>query len=624
MGLALALNSARTSLVATSTQIAVAARNTAGASDPFYTRKIANLVAAGGGSAVSIQRATDSALFDRKLAGTSSVAASEAVLDGLTTLQSSVGDTEDGLSPAARLGALNAALQAAANKPDDAALARNAVDRARDLATSLNTGSAAVQTVQGQADAGMADSVSRINDLLTQFEAANRIVTRGTANGTDVTDALDDRDRILAGLSQEIGISTVVRAGNDVAIYTDSGVPLFERSARRVSFVPTAPFSAGSTGSPVMVDGVPVTGANSPMPLRSGRLAGLAELRDGVATRYQTQLDGIADALVDAFAETGTFAVGQSTGQVSGTGALADTGAFRPGAAPGLAGTADFSGANEVAFALRLADGSAANIVINKASIGSAAADPARVTPAEFLAAINGQIAADTANTPLAGKVSASLDGFGRLTFITTATSGAAAQLTVANIDASPGRSLVDVGFGIVAGAPPREAGLFTGGAGPGQPGGAASIRINAAVDPQQGGDVTRLRDGGIAGAAYRSSPAPATDTAYPDRLRALAALVGADRTFDPATDLNSRASLQDFANASVGWLASQRQAATSESNYQSTLLARASDAYSNATGVNADDETAMTLDLERSYTASAKLLTLVNDLLKTLMDAVR
>ena len=85
MGLALALNSARTSLAATSTQIAVTARNTAGASDPFYTRKIANLVAAGGGSAVSIQRATDTALFDRKLAGTSSVAASEAVLDGLTT-----------------------------------------------------------------------------------------------------------------------------------------------------------------------------------------------------------------------------------------------------------------------------------------------------------------------------------------------------------------------------------------------------------------------------------------------------------------------------------------------------------------------------------------------------------
>ena len=40
--------------------------------------------------------------------------------------------------------------------------------------------------------------------------------------------------------------------------------------------------------------------------------------------------------------------------------------------------------------------------------------------------------------------------------------------------------------------------------------------------------------------------------------------------------------------------------------------------------GVNGDDETALTLQLERSYTASAKLISVVNDLLKTLLDAVR
>ncbi|MCJ2044566.1 flagellar hook-associated protein FlgK [Methylobacterium sp. J-078] len=490
MGLSLALNSARSSLIATSAQVALAARNTAGASDPFYTRKIANLVATSGGSAVSIQRATDSALFDRKLSATSSVAASEAVLDGLTTLKGTIGDTDDGTAPAARLGALNAALLMAANKPDDAALARTAVDRARDLAASLAAGATAVQSVRAQADAGLADSVARINDLLTQFDAANRLVTNGTGSGADVTDALDDRDRILAGLSQEIGISTVTRAGNDVAIYTDSGVPLFERSPRRVSFTPTTTFSAGTIGAAVTVDGVPVTGANSPMPVHSGRIAGLAELRDGVATRYEAQLDGIANGLIDAFAETGTDALGN----------------------------------------------------------------------------------------------------------------------------------------------PVRAAGLFT--AGPGGPvpngttanqlGLAARIRVNAAVDPQQGGNVSLLRDGGIAGTAYRSNPNPATNAAYPDRLRALAAALGADRPFDASSDLGTRSSLQDFATASTGWLSAKRQAATTNSDYQSTLLARASDAYSNATGVNADDETAMTLQLERSYTASAKLLTVINDLLKTLMDAVR
>ena len=631
MGLALALNSARTSLLATSTQVAVAARNTAGANDPFYTRKIANLVAAGGGSAVSIQRATDVALFDRKLAGTSSVAASEAVLRGLTTLQGTIGDTGDGASPAARLGALNAALKAAANQPDNVALARDAVDRARDLATSLNTGAAAVETVRMQADTDLAESVSRINDLLSQFEAANRVVTRGTANGSDVSDALDDRDRILAGLSQEIGISTVVRAGNDVAIYTDSGVPLFERGARHVSFTPTAAYSAGTTGAAVIVDGVPVTGADSPMPLRSGRIAGLAELRDGVATRYESQLDGIAASLVDAFAETGTRVLNQATRQVSGLAALGTTEAFRPGGAAGTAGTADLGGANEVAFSLSLADGSAVKIVLNASTMAGAAADLSRVTPAELVAAINGRIAADTATPALAGKVAAALDGAGRLSFTTAAATGAAARLTVQNVDASAGRTLVDVGFGLVAGVPPRAAGLFAAEAGGSVPSGplaaiglAARLRVNAAVDPQRGGDVALLRDGGIAGADYRSNPAATGSTAFAGRLRTLASVLTADRAFDGATDLPTRGSLQDYATASVGWLAARRQAATTESNYQSTLLARASDAYSSATGVNTDDETAATLALEQSYTASAKLLTLVNDLLKTLMDAVR
>ncbi|KQQ26012.1 hypothetical protein ASF58_13945 [Methylobacterium sp. Leaf125] len=631
MGLALALNSARTSLLATSAQIAVAARNTAGASDPFYSRKIANLVAAGGGSAVSIQRATDVALFDRKLAGTSSVAASEAVLGGLTTLQGTIGDTSDGTSPAARLGALNAALKAAANQPDDVALARDAVDRARDLATSLNNSAAAVEIVRMQADADLAESVSRINDLLSQFEAANQVVTRGTANGSDVTDALDDRDRILAGLSQEIGISTVVRAGNDVAIYTDSGVPLFERAARRVSFTPTPAFSAGTTGGAVIVDGVPVTGANSPMPVQSGRIAGLAELRDGVATRYESQLDGIAANLVDAFSEIGTSVLNQSTGQVSGLSALATTEAFRPGAAAGTAGTADLSGAKEVAFSLSLADGSAVKIVLNASTMAGAAADLSKVTPAELVAAINGRIAADTATPSLAGKVTAGLDTAGRLTFTTAAATGAAARLTVQNMAPTSGRMLVDVGFGVAFGVPPRAAGLFVADAGGSVPSGpfaatglAARLRINASVDPQRGGDVALLRDGGIAGAGYRSNPAATGGNAFADRLRTLASLVTADRSFDASAGLPTRGSLQDFATASVGWLAGKRQAATAESNYQSTLLARASDAYSNATGVNTDDETASTLALERSYTASAKLLTLVNDLLKTLMDAVR
>ena len=57
-------------------------------------------------------------------------------------------------------------------------------------------------------------------------------------------------------------------------------------------------------GGAVTVDGVPITGANSPMPIQSGALAGYAALRDTLAPEYQAQLDQIAGGLINTFAES--------------------------------------------------------------------------------------------------------------------------------------------------------------------------------------------------------------------------------------------------------------------------------------------------------------------------------
>lgn len=472
MGLQIALSTARNALLATSSQIAVASRNVAGAGDPGYARKIATLVTGNGTAQVVITRAGDAALFTRKLAATSDEAASAARLDGLKNLAQTVGDTGDATSPAARLGVLNAALQAAANQPASSDLARTAVDAARDLAGSLNDAAAAVKAVRTDADAAIAASVATINDLLAKFDAANGAVVRGTALGTDITDGLDDRDRILTQLAAEIGITTATRPDGGMAIYTDGGATLYERGTRTVSFSPSTGLGTGAAGNAVVVDGVAVTGANAPMPTGTGRIAGLTALRDGPAVEYGRQLDAIASALVDAFAET------------------------------------------------------------------------------------------DPTTTPV----------------------------------------------GTVPG-------LFTGAS-------AAGIRVAARVDPQQGGAVSRLRDGGIYSADTAVNTAGAAG--YAARLTSLTGNLASARTIGTGTDLSGQATLAGFAAASAGWLSQQRKDAASDADYQSTLLSRTTDALSNVAGVNGDDETALTLQLERSYTASAKILTVVDDLLKTLMDAVR
>lgn len=494
MSLSVALNTARSSLLATSSQIAVSGRNTAGMNDPGYSRKYVQTVTDWNGVRLgTVQRASDTALFFRMLGATSDAAQSRSLLGGLGKLDRTIGDPELGQSPGAKIGALDKALQQYANAPHDPVLAKEALRRSQELAGTLNDATTSVQQVRADADADMARSVGRVNDLLTRFEDVNTKIIKGTAIGADISDDLDTRDGILAQLSEEMGISVVGRANNDMVIYTDGGVTLFETTARTVSFVPTNVYAAGTTGNAVYVDGVQVTGASAPMPLRSGNLVGLATLRDEVAVTYQGQLDEIARGLILAFAEKD--------------------------------------------------------------------------------------------------------------------------QRTPATLAARPG-------LFTYPGAPALPgAGLMTGLAG--------LIEVSAAVDPAKGGDLNRIRDGGI------NVPPPPDDTAfvynpgigagYSARLHGLRDQIAkADRAFDPAVGAGDRNSLIGYAGASVSWLSSARKEVTATSEFQATLLSRASDALSNATGVNHDDEMATQLQLERSYGASAKLLGVIDTMFQTLLNAVR
>lgn len=486
MSLTVAMNTARSSLLATSSQIAVSGKNVAGASDPTYSRKIAVTTTMADGSArvLSITRATDVAVFFRMLGATSAASSQDALLTGLDRLQGTIGDTEDGNSPAALIGELDSALQQYANSPDDAALAQAVVTAADDLADALNGATATVQQVRADADEEIATSVGRVNDLLSRFESLNKQIVAGTAMGADVTSLLDSRDAILAGLSEEMGIEVQVRDNNDMAIYTDGGVTLFDKSARSVTFAPTAAYAAGTVGKAVFVDGVPVTSPSATtMPLQSGKLAGLATLRDDVAVTYQTQLDEIARGLITAFAE------------VDGTGVDVDrTGLFSWNAT-------------------------------------------------------------DTT---------------------------------------------------IPAGATTGLAGM---------------ISVNAAVDPERGGTLTRIRDGGINGADYSYNASGSAS--FADRLQGLVTAMGTAQTFDGSTGLSTSLSLMGLATASAGWVEGKRAGVTSELDYQQTVLDRTSEVLSNATGVNTDDEYALQLQLERTYQASAKLIGIVDDLYQTLFAAV-
>jgi flagellar hook-associated protein 1 FlgK len=175
----------------------------------------------------------------------------------------------------------------------------------------------------------------------------------------------------------------------------------------------------------------------------------------------------------------------------------------------------------------------------------------------------------------------------------------------------------------------PDVPGLFTWSGAPALPPGgsitqglAGAIRVNALVDPDQGGNAKLLRDGGIGGAAYLYNSGGVSG--YTDRLEQLQERMNAAQSFDPAAKLSTSATLKSFASSSAAWLEEARRTASDEADYRSTLLERSSDALSKVTGVNLDEEMTLMLELERTYQASSKLISTIDAMLGALLASVR
>ncbi|MFN3622589.1 MAG: flagellar hook-associated protein FlgK [Hyphomicrobium sp.] len=489
MSLSASLNTALSSLATTADQTSILSRNVARAGDTTASRKSAEVITIPGYGVrlASVTRVVNVALFNNVLESTSTSAGQRAIADALQQLEQTVNDTELDASPAALLEKLNDALQRYASAPDSLATAQAAVAAARDVVTSLNDATDLIQKVRAQADADIAGSVDNLNTLLARFETVNNEIVKGSRTGSDVTDYLDQRDQILRQISEEVGIKTITRADNSMAIFTDSGVTLFDVSARAISFQPTASYSAATTGNAIYADGVPITGSSAVMGVGSGRLNGLVKVRDDLAVTYQSQLDEVARGLITAFAESDQSAIP---------------------ALPDAAGLFTWSGGPAI----------------------------------------------------------------------------------------PPSGTLV--------------------------PGLAASITLNTLVDPDQGGDATLLRDGGINGAAYDYNTTNASG--YTGRVNELIDKLNGAQAFDPAAKLSASTNLKSFASASVAWLEQSRSTASDDADYSETLLAQSAETLNKVTGVNLDEEMALMLELERTYQASSKLITTVNAMLETLLAAVR
>lgn len=491
MSLSSVLDVSRSSLATSAELTQIASRNIGRASDPAATRKIARLVTTldGAPRVASIERASTTALREGVAGAHSEAARLDTIAKALDRLDLTGGDGQGAASPSARMGAVRAALQLYSTNPSDVTSASNVVNAAADLSSTLKSWARNVDDVRQQAGQEIVAAVANVNTMLGQITTINSRIVNATATGADVTDDLDARDALVAKLAEQVGVNVIQRSNNGIALFADSGLTLFDVVPRQVK-LDAGPLMNGVAGPRVIIDGVAATGNGSVMPIASGRIAGLIEVRDKVALTVGAQLDEIASGLVRAFAE---------------------------------------------------ADQSV----------------PATLPDAAGLFVLQGS-----------------------------------------------------------GGLPP---------AGTWVPGAARLIEVNANVDPGQGGNVMLLRDGGI---SNPSSSAYVYNlqgrTGFSGRIEQLTDALSTPLAFSSQAKLSMTSSVADFSTSAAGWLQGQRQTVGSNLTYANALLQRSQDALNREAGVNVDDEMIQLLELERTYQASAKLISTVDSMFAALLQSVR
>lgn len=141
----------------------------------------------------------------------------------------------------------------------------------------------------------------------------------------------------------------------------------------------------------------------------------------------------------------------------------------------------------------------------------------------------------------------------------------------------------------------------------------AQRLEINAAVDPDQGGDLWRLRDGINAA----TQGAAGDDTL----LRLMADAMDEQRTPTAATGLISLVSATELVEGITSLVAAQAARAEDTTAYTAGQFDVLRESELSITGVDTDYEMQMLLIIEQAYAANARVISTADQLMQTLLE---
>lgn len=578
MSLIGALNNTFAGLKDTEARLNVTAQNVTNADRAGYTRKVYN------SEYVSTDKATvpsggviDSAYTDQFLEKTliedlSYASYNSKISDFLSNYADQLGKISSGSTISSAINGILTAFGGLSVTPEDDAMKTDVVNQAQRLAGELSGLSGEIQDLRTRTEQEIAQNIEEINTAVQRLDEINVEITLTASTGRSVAELEDQRRVVLQGLAENIDVTSFVDSNNQLKVYAGSR-PLLDSSAHQLEFTP-----ATNVGSTTLYPGgfsaIDLNGTDMTTLLKGGELGGLIELRDTLLVEEQEKLDEFAEVLREQL----NTVLNEGASYASRSSIVGDEDGFALGDALGATGSVRIALTDNLGVTQNFGDFNLAGY-----------------------ATINDMIT--DINATFGGDIVAALDVDGSLTL----NSGVAGQgVSLNQLDSDIGGESFSKSFGLNN--------LFTGE-------GAEDMKVSSyllennaflatsrmSADPALViGDIgLNPGDGSLA-----QEMNDVFNTLY--SFNAAGNFAGQTETLDAYVD-------KIIANIAV-----RANNASEEALTTTLILEQTKTTLENLTGVNVDEEMANLIDLEAKYSASARMMSTIQEMFDELINAVR
>lgn len=320
MTLSIAIGNALSGLRASQQAMDVLSNNIANANTPGYTRKtvqLESMVVSNFGRGVKVAdivREVDQNLNNDYRLANSVIEKLRINLQYYESIEQLYGQPGADNSFANTIADFRSSLTGLATAPENLGLREQTLQDGIRVADRLNSESASIQRLRGDAEREIGSTINRINALLEQIADINHQVIRGKAQRQDVNALMDQRALYVDEIGKYMNVNVRETGDGNLVLSTGIGRTLVDGTVDHPLVTTTLTnVTATTVFNPITLDGIDIT---AELTAGEGSLAAHLQQRDTDLVARQNELDQIASTLFTNLQSAG-LATADTTGGVN-------------------------------------------------------------------------------------------------------------------------------------------------------------------------------------------------------------------------------------------------------------------------------------------------------------------